>query len=167
VRPPFQPGQTLVLVGGMGAGKSTLGRHLAEGLDRPFHDLDKVIEARQGRPVREIFAEDGEAAFRALESELLPGLLAGPAVVALGGGAWESPTNRAVVAAAGAAPLWLAQSPQAAWARVGLDPRRPLAADQATFMARWAQRLPAWSLATQLLPFGHSSQELALALLDC
>jgi len=88
-------------------------------------------------------------------------------VVALGGGAWESPTNRAAVAAAGAAPLWLAQSPQAAWARVGLDPRRPLAADQATFMARWAQRLPAWSLATQLLPFGHSSQELALALLDC
>ena len=167
VRPPFRRGQAVVLVGGMGAGKSTLGRHLAEGLGLPFHDLDKVIEAREGRPVREIFAGAGEVAFRALEAELLPGLLRGPAVVALGGGAWESPANRAAVAAAGAAPLWLAQSPQAAWARVGHDPRRPLAADKATFMTRWAQRLPAWSLAPQVIPFGHSSQELALALLDC
>jgi shikimate kinase len=167
VRPPFRRGQTVVLVGGMGAGKSTLGRHLAKGLGLPFLDLDAVIEDRAGCPVRDIFAAAGEAAFRVLEAEVLPELLTSPAVVALGGGAWESPANRAAVASADAAPLWLAQTPQAAWARVGHDPRRPLAANQATFMARWAQRLPAWSLAPMALPFGHSSQALALALLDC
>jgi len=165
-RPPFVRGQGIVLLGGSGAGKTTLGRELARRLALPFQDLDTAIESHDGRPVREIFAVDGEPAFRFLEGKVLPGLLAAPAVVALGGGAWEAPANRAAVAAAGFAPLWLAVAPDRAWARVGQDPRRPLARDRATFMARWAARLPAWSLAPMALPFGHSSRELASALLD-
>lgn len=165
-RPPFQPGQGLVLVGGSGAGKTTLGRKLAFQLSLPFHDLDRVIEDRLGMPVAAIFAEGGEAAFRRLETTLLPELLGSPAVVALGGGAWETPANRAAVAAAEAAPLWLAETPTRAWARAGQDPNRPLAQDQATFLARWSARMPAWSLATMLLPFAHSSGDLAAALLD-
>jgi shikimate kinase len=166
VRPPFRRGQGIVLVGGSGAGKTTLGRALAWRLAMPFHDLDATIETHDGRPAREIFGAEGEAAFRYLEAKLLPGLLEAPAVVALGGGAWESKANRAAVAEAGFAPLWLAGSPVLAWERVGQDPRRPLAQDRAAFMARWAARRPAWSLAPMVLPFGHSSRELTSALLD-
>jgi thiamine-phosphate diphosphorylase len=166
VRPPFRRGQGLAIIGGSGAGKTSLGRELARRLALPFHDLDGAIEAREGRPVAAIFSAGGEPAFRALESALLPGLLASPAVVALGGGAWESSANRAAVRAAGFASLWLAEAPARAWARAGRDPNRPLAQDRAAFMARWAARLPAWSLAPMALAFGHSSGELASALLD-
>jgi thiamine-phosphate diphosphorylase len=166
VRPPFRPGQGLVLVGGSGAGKTTVGRQLAYRLALPFHDLDAAIESQEGRPVAEIFAIHGEGAFRQLETDLLPRLLERPAVVALGGGAWEAPASRAAVAAAGFAPLWLADAPARAWERAGRDPNRPLAQDRAAFLARWATRLPAWSLAPTLLPFGHSSRELVSALLD-
>lgn len=164
-RPPFRRGQGLVIVGGSGAGKSTFGRQLAFALSLPFHDLDAAIEAREGRPVAEIFAASGEAAFRGLEEALLPQLMAQPAVVALGGGAWENPLNRAAVAAGAFAPLWLAESPNRAWERAGRDPNRPLAQDRTAFMARWAARMPAWSLAPMLLPFGHSSGDLVSALL--
>ena len=166
VRPPFRPGQGLVLLGGSGGGKTSLGRQLAFRMALPFHDLDEVIEAQEGRPVAEIFGTAGEAAFRALESELLPGLLAAPAVVALGGGAWEAEANRGAVAASGFAALWLAETPARAWDRAGRDPRRPLAQDRAAFLARWRTRMAAWSQADILLAFGHSSRDLASALLD-
>ena len=166
VRPPFRRGQGLAILGGSGAGKTTLGRKLAFRLSLPFHDLDAAIESHEGRPVAAIFAASGEGSFRNLEAAILPGLLATPAVVALGGGAWESPANRASVAAADFAPLWLAEPPTRAWERAARDPNRPLAQDRATFMARGAARLPAWSLAPMILTFGHSSRELVAALLD-
>lgn len=165
VRPPFRRGQGLVIIGGSGAGKSTFSRQLAWGLSLPFHDLDAAIEDREGRPVAEIFATSGESAFRALEAALLPELMNAPAVVALGGGAWEAQANRAAVITAGFAPLWLAETPLRAWARAGRDPNRPLAHDREAFMRRWAARTPAWAQAAMLLPFGHSSRELVAALL--
>jgi thiamine-phosphate diphosphorylase len=165
VRPPFRPGQGVVILGGSGAGKSTLGRRLAKRLGLPFHDLDDMIEADQGLPVNAIFAQRGEGAFRALEAALLPTLMASPAVVALGGGAWETPANREAVAAAGFAPLWLAEPPLRAWERVGRDPRRPLAQDRSAFMARCAARAAAWSLAPALLPFGRGPEDLVSALM--
>jgi shikimate kinase len=61
----------IVLVGFMGAGKTTVGTLLAAGLGLPFTDSDQVIEQRAGRPVRQIFAEDGEPAFRALEHQVI------------------------------------------------------------------------------------------------
>ena len=166
VRPPFRHGQGLLLIGGSGAGKTTVGRRLASKLALPFHDLDEAIEIHQGRSVAQIFSESGESAFRDLESALLPDLLARPAVVALGGGAWASPANRAAGDAADFAPLWLAESPARAWERAGRDPNRPLAQDRAAFMARWGARMPTWSLAPMILPFGHSCEELVSALLD-
>ena len=165
VRPPFRRGQGLALVGGSGAGKTTVGRQLAYHLALPFHDLDAAIEDQEGRRVADIVAAKGEGAFRQLEAEVLPRLLAGPAVVALGGGAWEDPGNRSAVVSSDFAPLWLAAPPARAWERAGRDPHRPLAQDRAAFMRRWAARVPAWSLAPLVLPFGHSSGELALALL--
>jgi shikimate kinase len=80
----------IVLVGFMGAGKTTVGRVLADKLGLAFLDSDVVIEQRTGRTVREIFAEDGEPAFRVLEHAVIADLLSGPDVVlALGGGAPE------------------------------------------------------------------------------
>jgi len=165
VRPPFRPGQGVVILGGSGAGKSTLGRALARRLGLPFHDLDDAIEADQGLPVKTIFAERGEGAFRALEATLLPPLMGAPAVVALGGGAWEALANREAVAAAGFAPLWLAEPPMRAWERVGRDPRRPLAQERSAFMARCAARVAAWSLAPALLPFGRGPEDLVSAMM--
>ena len=95
----------IVLVGFMGAGKTTVGHLLSARLGVPFVDSDLVIEQRSGRPVRQIFAEDGEPAFRALEHEVIAGLLDGPdAVLAVGGGAAEHPGTRALLARGDAPP---------------------------------------------------------------
>ena len=86
-----------LLVGGfMGVGKSTVGRRAAEMAGVPFIDLDAAIEARAGRPIAAIFAELGEAAFRALEADELAQVLASEerAVIALGGGALVEPSRR-------------------------------------------------------------------------
>jgi shikimate kinase len=71
----------------MGCGKSVVGVLVAQRAGAPFHDLDFVIENEAGMPITDIFATRGEAAFRAMESRLLPDLLQPGAVVALGGGA--------------------------------------------------------------------------------
>ncbi len=85
----------IVLVGFMGAGKTTVGNLLAARLELPFADSDRVIEHRAGRPITQIFAEDGEPGFRALEHQVIGELLDGPEMVlALGGGAAEHPQTR-------------------------------------------------------------------------
>jgi len=85
----------LVLTGFMGAGKTTVGRLLADRLGWEFVDLDAAIEEQAGRTIPEIFAADGEAHFRKLESQALAGTLGrNKIVLALGGGAPESLTNR-------------------------------------------------------------------------
>jgi shikimate kinase len=85
----------IVLVGFMGAGKTTVGQLLSSRLGLPFADADTVIEDRAGTPVPQIFAERGEPAFRALEHETIASLLTGPRMVlALGGGAVEHEQTR-------------------------------------------------------------------------
>lgn len=117
----------IVLVGFMGAGKSTVGPLLAAGLGLPFADLDQVIEQQQGRPVRDIFAAGGEAAFRALEHEALASFLAGPdAVLALGGGAVESPASRRLLRPVSV--VYLEVGYDEALRRVGGDAGRPMLA---------------------------------------
>ena len=95
----------IVLVGFMGAGKTTVGTLLAARLGLPFADSDQVLEDRAGRPIRQIFAEDGEPAFRALEYEIIAGLLDGPPMVlALGGGAPGHPPTRELLLPPGGRP---------------------------------------------------------------
>ena len=117
----------LVLVGFMGAGKTTVGRLLAAKLGVPFTDSDQVIEDRAGKPIRQVFADDGEPAFRALEHQVIADLLAGPdLVLALGGGAAEHPLTRKLLAAVPVA--FLRVSYAEALTRVGGDGGRPMLA---------------------------------------
>jgi len=115
----------IVLVGFMGAGKTTVGRLLSGQLGLPFIDADAVIEGRAGRPVSKIFADHGEQAFRAAEHETIAGLLNGPpAVLALGGGAVEDARTRRLLLAADV--VYLHVRYDGAVARVGGDDGRPM-----------------------------------------
>jgi shikimate kinase len=87
--------QRIVLTGFMGAGKTSAGRELAERLGWEFADLDAVVEARTGLTIAELFERDGEERFRRIEStELAKALARKKVVLALGGGAVETLTNR-------------------------------------------------------------------------
>jgi shikimate kinase/3-dehydroquinate synthase len=92
----------IVLTGFMGTGKSRVGREVADRLGRPFLDLDDLIVKRAGKTIPEIFAEDGETAFRVLEDQACQGLREASAqVIAAGGGAVLNPENREALAAGG------------------------------------------------------------------
>ncbi|HEU4951671.1 MAG TPA: shikimate kinase, partial [Holophagaceae bacterium] len=162
---PLDLRRGVVLAGSSGAGKSTLGAALAAGLGLPFHDLDAVVEAAEGRTIAAIFSAEGETAFRAMEARHLTGLLARPGVLALGGGAWETAAVREAVAASGFLALWLAEAPARCWQRVAADPARPLAQDRDAFLALHRARLPRWAELPCILTFGRGAAEVAEALL--
>ena len=115
----------VVLVGFMGAGKTTVGHIMAERLGLPFVDSDVLIEQRDGRAIRDIFSAEGEPWFRQLEHDTVAGLVRGPeAVVALGGGAVEDPRSRAVLR--NARVVYLRVSYDEAMSRVQTDEFRPM-----------------------------------------
>ncbi len=119
----------IVLVGPPSSGKSTVGRLLADRLGVDFVDVDDLIELRTGKPIGEIFAVDGEPAFRALETATTLEILRGPdtdrpRVVSLGGGAVTSAEIRAALT--GHRVVWLRVGIAAAAARIGLNTARPL-----------------------------------------
>ena len=120
----------LVLVGLMGAGKTTVGQLCAERLARPFVDTDELVEAATGSTVAEIFAAEGEAGFRARERVAVVDACAAPdpLVIACGGGAVLDAGNRAALKRAGRV-VWLRASPAVLSERVGSDPARPLLTD--------------------------------------
>ena len=93
----------------MGAGKSSVGRALARRLNRALLDSDEMIEERAGRPIREIWIDDGEPAFRQLEAEVIADAIAAPtpSIVAAAGGVVLSETNRAVLKSGSAHVVWL------------------------------------------------------------
>ena len=133
----------IVLVGFMGAGKTTVGHLLAARLGLPFVDSDQVIEQQAGRPVRQIFAQDGEPAFRALEHRVITGLLDGPVLVlALGGGAPEHPRTRERLATAQV--VYLQVGYDQAIVRVGGDAERPLLS-RPDLAATYQRRLPLYA----------------------
>lgn len=119
----------VILCGLSGAGKSTVGPLLAQRLGRPFIDVDQIVESEAGCSVREIFARDGEAAFRARERLAALGVFAGaaPAVVALGGGSLED--DATLAAALEHALVWLDAPVTVLVPR--LDGNRPLLAGDA------------------------------------
>ena len=150
----------VVLVGPPGSGKSTVGAALAELLGLPLHDTDAAVEATQGRTISDIFIEDGEPAFRALErAEVARALAEDDGVLALGGGAPVDPGTEQLllgqtvvfldVGIADASkrvgfdqsrPL-LAVNPRASWVRL-MKARRPVYERVATFRVDTAGRTP-------------------------
>ncbi len=118
-----------MLVGFMGTGKSSVGRLLAGRLGMTFTDMDAVIEARQGKPISRIFAEDGEPAFRRLERDLVRELSARAGlVIACGGGIVLNPDNLADYSATGLV-VCLSAAPETVLARVAHETHRPLLAE--------------------------------------
>jgi len=132
----------VALIGFMGAGKSTLGTVAAQKLGRRFIDLDRELERSTQQSIPELFEERGEAEFRVLEQEAtLQALLnERPAVVALGGGAVETPSIRKTLKER-ALTVLIEVDPQTAWMRVGGSPR-PLAQDEPAFHALFGRRKP-------------------------
>ncbi len=99
--------RSIVLIGLMGVGKSTIGRRLAVRLGLPFVDADNEIEAAAGMPISEIFERFGEASFRDGEQRVIARLIEGPRqVIATGGGAFMHPDTRALILARATA-VWL------------------------------------------------------------
>jgi shikimate kinase len=125
----------LILIGLMGAGKTTVGRRCAEQLQRAFVDTDDLIVAQAGATVAEIFAAEGEKAFRARERAAVADAVASPdpLVIACGGGSMVDAENRRAVRDAGFV-VWLACTPTELAARVERDgtASRPLLADGPT-----------------------------------
>jgi shikimate kinase len=128
IQPPAS--RNLVLVGLMGAGKTSVGTLCAVRLERPFVDVDEVIEATTGCSVAEIFETEGEAAFRTRERDVIADVSASPQpiVIACGGGAVLDAENRRRLRANGLV-VWLRAAPAELARRLG-DPaerrRRPL-----------------------------------------
>jgi shikimate kinase len=118
--------RSIVLVGLMGCGKSSIGRRLAARLELPFIDADDEIESAAGRSIPDIFAEHGEAYFREGERKVIQRLLGcGPQVLATGGGAFMNADTRANISQCGIS-IWLKADLPVLMRRVAKRDNRPL-----------------------------------------
>lgn len=143
--------KTIVMVGMMGAGKTAIGRGLAARIEAPFLDSDAEIETAANMSIPEIFERDGEAFFRARESEVLARLLSAPekCVLSTGGGAFLCAQNRALISEKGVS-VCLSADLELIWSRVHHKDTRPLlrTADPfATLSALYKARAPIYALA--------------------
>jgi shikimate kinase len=142
--------RSVVLVGMMGAGKSSIGRRVALRLNIPFVDADTEIEKAAGMTISDIFAVRGEAEFRAGETRVIGRLLeGGPQVLATGGGAFINPDTRAAIAAKGIS-IWLKAEFDVLMKRIKRRQDRPLlrTADPAATLRRlMEERDPIYALA--------------------
>ncbi len=138
----------VALVGFMGAGKTTVGRELATRLAWRFDDLDDLIQAAEGSTIEQIFEQRGEQAFREMERRILSATLANhssPRVIALGGGAFVDPANRAILESAKISAVFL-DAPEDELFERSEQPEvvRPLRLDRGQFCALYRQRRPAY-----------------------
>jgi shikimate kinase len=166
------PGPHLVLVGLMGAGKSSVGKRCAELLDRPFVDTDELVVATAGIPFDELWAAEGEQGFRVRERVAVADAAASPAplVIACGGGAVIDADNRRVLRARGIV-VWLEASPTVLADRLAGDESRPLLAggDRATTLTRLADtRAAAYEAAAHVTidTEGQTPDEVAAAVVE-
>jgi shikimate kinase len=158
-------GRTIALVGLMGAGKTTVGRRLAQQLHLPFRDADAEIEAAAGRSVSEIFRDFGEKVFREGERRVIARLLDEPAhVLATGGGAFVDDETRALINAR-AVSVWLKADLELLARRVSRRDTRPLLAGKNPLEVLSAQaeaRYPAYAEAHITVETGESAHHSAV-----
>ncbi len=142
--------KTVVMVGMMGAGKTAIGRALALRIGVPFLDSDAEIEAAARSTVQEIFARDGEAFFRAKETQVIARLLeADRCILSTGGGAFLAAQNRENISKRGVA-VWLNADLDLLWQRVRHKDTRPLLRTEnprATLAQIYDARVPLYALA--------------------
>ncbi|MDX2094789.1 MAG: shikimate kinase [Alphaproteobacteria bacterium] len=152
----------LVLVGLMGAGKSTIGRRLAKQIGWRFVDSDEEIEAAAGCCVADIFTIHGEAIFRDLEQRVINRLLGEePMVLATGGGAWMQPAVRAMIKQR-ATSVWLRAELNVLTDRVSKRTHRPLleTGDKRSILDRLMQeRYPVYALADMVIDSSDGPHE--------
>jgi shikimate kinase len=140
----------IFITGFMGSGKSTVAQALALRLDLEMIDLDREILKHEGRSARQIIEEDGEPAFREIETRVLRDVLQDntDGVIALGGGAWTLPGNRELVTEAGGISVWLDAPFNLCWQRiVSSDDGRPLAPNKQAARGRYIERRTAYATA--------------------
>ncbi|HEX5876515.1 MAG TPA: shikimate kinase [Pyrinomonadaceae bacterium] len=140
----------IVITGFMGCGKSKVARELARQLNVLFVDLDEKITLREGRSPAQLIVEEGEPAFRAIESNTLREVLetktAG--VIALGGGAWIEETNRATIDQYGCTSVWLDAPFEICWSRIETSAEdRPLGRTRSQALKLYERRRPIYQLA--------------------
>ncbi|MFZ5608176.1 MAG: shikimate kinase [Pseudomonadota bacterium] len=154
--------RAIVLVGMMGAGKTTVGRRLAARLGLAFVDADSEIERAAGLSIADIFDLYGEAAFRDGERRVIERLLAGPPkVLATGGGAFMNPATRALIQEK-AVSVWLKADLEVLVERTARRDTRPLlrGGDARDVLARLlAQRQPVYAEAALHVATGHGPHE--------
>lgn len=162
--------KTVALVGMMGAGKTAVGNALARMIGVPFLDSDDEIERAANMSVSDVFRRDGEAFFRARETEVLTRLMSGPpCVLSTGGGAFLSAVNRAIIAEKGVA-VWLRADLDLLWQRVRHKTTRPLlrtSDPKRTLSELLAARTPAYAMAEISVEAGpdYSVDEMATKVL--
>jgi len=151
----------IYIIGFMGSGKSTIGPVLAERMDRPYYDLDDLIEEGQERTISEIFESQGEEYFRKLESDTLvlnPPLE--PCVMALGGGTFVSKVNRDYLSKQGIS-VWLKIPLRLAKRRCRDSQHRPLARNPEQWDSLFRSREKIYQLADILVGVkGKSPQQI-------
>ena len=151
----------IVITGFMGCGKSKVARELARRLNVLFLDLDEKITQREGRSPAQLIVEDGERAFRAIESNTLREVLdtktAG--VIALGGGAWIEETNRAAIDSCKCVTVWLDVPFEICWSRIETSAEvRPLGRTKSQALELYERRRPIYQLAQiHIAVEGHES----------
>jgi shikimate kinase len=159
----------LVLIGSPGAGKSSVGRRVAEALGVPFADTDAIVESTSGMSVSDIFVTFGEDEFRRREAEAVASALADrDGVVALGGGAVMRPETRDRLE--GMRVVWLRVSASDAAGRVGMNTARPLLLGnvRATLSSLLEQRNPVYEeVSTDIVDTsGRNVREVTEAVLE-
>jgi shikimate kinase len=162
----------IVLVGFMGCGKTTVAKELARRLDCDFVDLDTFIAESRGYSPAEIIQQEGEPAFREIETGALSYVLGqdGARVVAVGGGTWVIEKNRNLVSQHGFSSVWLDASFELCWKRItgSSETVRPLAPDLETALKLYSSRLDSYRRASIRAPVeeSDSAESLASRILD-
>ena len=167
----MKPQVPIVIIGFMACGKTEVARALAEQLKVAMMDLDEVITSIEGRTPAELIREEGEAAFRLIETANLQLVLNRDErdVIALGGGAWIQPANRELLGASEAKIVWLDTPFDLCWKRIESSSEdRPLGTTREQAMELYKRRYPIYELAPvriQVTATDHS-REIAARILD-